>query len=347
MDPFANILKNLWYLACPSSILKKGKLVRKILFGVPVILGREDSGKVFALDDKCPHRGTPFSAGRLVEENGTPCIECPYHGWRFRTENGVCAKIPALSDRDDFDGSSIKVRHYHLHESNGIVWIFNGEKPKIAAPELGLAADASPKDSTIMPVNAAYDEAVIGLVDPAHTPFVHRQWWWREGKAAIEKTKQFEPTSLGFRMPPHKPSSNSRIYKMLGGAPTTEIEFQLPGLRIETIRNQNHTIIGLTAMTPGDENEVIITHLIYWDMPLLTLLTPVVSMMSTSFLGQDRKILIAQNNNLARAPHRPLYAGDPDVPAQWYYTLKRAWHNSNAQHEFDNPLSGQSLRWKT
>jgi len=342
----SDILTSLWYFACTSKALRKGALVRRILFDNPVVLGRTNNGDAFALRDICPHRGAPLSEGRVTNDaNG--CVECPYHGWRFRANDGGCENIPSLSASDTFDGASIAVQHFPLHEANGMVWVFHGDGTPPATPEIELPRSFKPKSVTVVTTQGPYDEAVIGLVDPAHTPLVHKQWWWREGKKRQEKTKQFEPTALGFRMPPHRPSSNSRIYSFLGGTPTTEIEFRLPGLRLETVRNNKHTIFGLTAITPGEANESVITHMLFWDMALLTALTPIINDMAESFLNQDGAILDAQNLNLSRQPHRPLYAGEPDVPAQWYSKLKRAWIEKGHSEYFENPLTKATLQWRT
>lgn len=329
-------------------------MVRQILFGVPVVLGRTNDGKAFALRDICPHRGAPLSAGRITEDG---CVECPYHGWQFRFNDGGCNKIPALSATDSFESAGIAVQTFPLYEANGLIWIFNGNAKSSGgnkgigsnalAPEIGLPASYTPKNITTVTASGPYDEAVIGLVDPAHTPFVHKQWWWREGSDPQEKTKQFEATALGFRMPPHRPSSNSRIYGFLGGTPTTEIEFRLPGLRLETIRNRQHIILGLTTITPNDSNQNTITHIWFWDIKALTILKPLIKTMAKNFLAQDGAILDAQNKNLNRQAHRPLYAGEPDIPAQWYYKLKKSWGQQQDTEDFCNPLSNQTLHWRT
>lgn len=350
------ILSGLWYFACPSKDLARGALLRRIFWGEPVVLGRTKAGEVFALRDVCPHRAAPLSAGRIIEEGeDPPRIECPYHGWRIGARDGVCAAIPALHSESAFDPSPITVRGFPLHEANGLVWIFRPDEsraaqnavPAGAPPSAGLPPSFRPKMVTVALAEGPYDEAVIGLVDPAHTPFVHRQWWWREGAGLKDKVKNFEPVELGFKMPAHRPSSNSRIYKMLGGAPTTEIEFRLPGIRLETIRTARRTILGLTAITPEEDGRARITHMIYWDMPILTLLKPVLEGMSASFLAQDGAMLREQNKNLSRMQTAPLYVGDPDEPAKWYYRLKRAWMERPPSGAFVNPLSSATLRWRT
>lgn len=346
-------LDDIWYLAGLSRDLGPGALLRKMLCGEPILVGRTNSGAAFALRDVCAHRAAPLSAGRLCEAGGAPAVECPYHGWKFRVSDGVCADMPALADEQKIDTRKIRVRRFPVHEANGLVWMYRARAgrddatPAVPPPETGLPPALRPKIIVRENAEGPYDEAVIGLVDPAHTPFVHRQWWWREGAGLKDKTKTFEPTPFGFRMPAHAPSSNSRIYKFLGGAPTTEIEFRLPGLRFETIRTGRRTILGLTAMTPTDAGRTDITHVIFWDLPLLTLLQPVAQRMAENFLAQDGAILRAQNLNLSRAAHRPLYVGDPDEPAKWYLRLKRAYAERAPGAPFVNPIAGGTLRWRT
>jgi phenylpropionate dioxygenase-like ring-hydroxylating dioxygenase large terminal subunit len=50
-----------------------------------------DRGHVYALHDRCPHRGVPLSAGKAMF-SGT--ITCPYHGWTYRLDSGdICAVL--------------------------------------------------------------------------------------------------------------------------------------------------------------------------------------------------------------------------------------------------------------
>lgn len=341
-------LDGLWYLAALSSELRPGAMRRRVLFEAPIVLGRTNDGAPFALADICPHRAAPLSAGRLCEVGGASVVECPYHAWSFRTDDGRCAAVPALPSDDRRDFSTIGARYFHLHEANGLVWIYwGGGAPELAPPEIGLPLSWKPKTVTIVRAKGPFDEAVIGLVDPAHTPTVHKQWWWREGAARRDKTKAFEPTSLGFKIPAHRPSSNTRVYKFIGGAPTTEIEFRLPALRLEHICNDRRRILGLTAMTPGEAGETRIVHVIFWDFAILSALRPIAQSMADSFLAQDGAILSAQNENLSRGAHRPLYLGDADEPAKWYLKLKRAWRDRKEEGGFKNPLAPASLRWRT
>ena len=57
--------------------------------GPDVAVFRNESGEVFALLDRCPHRGGPLSQGIVF---GTS-VACPLHNWTVGLEDG-CAKAP-------------------------------------------------------------------------------------------------------------------------------------------------------------------------------------------------------------------------------------------------------------
>ena len=150
--------------------------------------------------------------------------------------------------------SAIRVRSYPVREVQGNVWVFFGDDPA-AAPEIPLldGFDERPPDLVeSVGFAAAIDHAVVGLMDPAHGPFVHRAWWWRSRRSIQQKSKAFAPSPYGFTMSRHAPRANSRAYRLLGGAPETEIVFRLPSVRIEQIRAGRHRVGNLTAITPID-----------------------------------------------------------------------------------------------
>ncbi len=359
-------LRNIWYFALPSRDVKAGKLVHKKLLGEPVLFGRKKSGEIFALRDLCPHRGVPLSAGRLLhpgdqtvgETMDTDQVECPYHGWRFNTE-GNCTSIPSLVEGQNVDLEKIKVQRYHLEEKNGNVWIYMPETmqrpgieqdtPIMPAPDLpGIDENAQPRMLDRMTFECFIDHAVIGLMDPAHIPYIHRQWWWRSAKSVHEKAKNFGPVERGFSMLPHKPSANSYVYKLFGGQRQTEIRFELPGLRTEYLRLGERHITGFTAVTPTNATKTTITIVMYWDVPVMAVVPKfLVSNGIRTFVGQDRDAVNAQQVGLAYDPQLMLIH-DADVQAKWYFKLKQAWKKHRETGEpFRNPVRPATLRWRS
>lgn len=348
-------LRNIWYFVCRSRQLKPGKMSRQHICGEPLVIGRDDKGAVFALLDMCPHRAAPLSAGWQEQADGETQLVCPYHGWRIRAKDGVCSRIPALSEKKTFPVEKLRTPALPVREVKGTVWVyvpedvrrFSGE-PVCAPPELETAVSAAPKLVIEVESEGPYDEAVIGLIDPAHTPYVHQQWFWRNPDEAREKVKQYEPKGAGFVLKAHPPSANGRAYRLIGGQLTTEIEFRLPGTRLETIRNEKHTILGLTAITPREDGKNTITQMFFWDMPLLTAAWPFMKGLGTIFLKQDGRILVEQNRNIKRFDPAMIYVDDPDELAKWYHKLRRAWVASVEEGtEFENPLEPATLYWRT
>lgn len=47
-------------------------------------------GKIFALNNACPHEGGPLAEGEI---KGNMVI-CPWHDWRFNLKSGECVNVP-------------------------------------------------------------------------------------------------------------------------------------------------------------------------------------------------------------------------------------------------------------
>ncbi len=349
-------LRDIWYFAVPGESLAPGAMVHKVLLGDPIVIGREADGTPFALRDICPHRGVPLSSGALFSPEtsgcGTSAIECPYHGWKFRPD-GHCAEIPSLVPDQDMDIERIKVRAYPVREVQGNIWVYIADDahpdaaPTIDPPQVPDFDDKVPNIRESMIFDCHIDHAVIGLMDPAHGPFVHQAWWWRSSKSIHEKAKDFAPNPRGFTMVAHTPSSNSAGYKVLGGTPVTEISFQLPGIRIEHIKIGKNTVCGLTTVTPLDENRTEITQTFYWTMPFLSFAKPIARQFMRAFLGQDRDMVNLQQQGLKFEP-RLMLINDSDVQAKWYHRLKTEWAKSVEDgSEFVNPIEPITLRWRS
>lgn len=342
------LLRNIWYFALPGSRLARGAMRAKTLLGEPLLLGRRADGSVFALRDICPHRGIPLSKGSFDGRE----VECRYHGWRFDGA-GRCTAIPSLCADQDPGLDRIKVRAYPCREVDGNLWVFMGDRdpppegderdiPRV--PEIGGLGPALVETMTFP---CFVDHAVIGLMDPAHGPFVHKSWFWRSRSSIHEKAKAFGPVPYGFQMRRHQPSRNSRAYKLVGGTPSTEITFRLPGIRIEHVRTERHALVNLTAVTPVGPQETEVNHLVYWTMPWLSALKPALRPYVRRFLGQDRDVVVEQQEGLRHDPSLMLIR-DADTQARWYHQLKNEWVRSEQEgREFRNPVKECVLRWRS
>lgn len=347
-------VRDIWYFAAPARDIRPGALTHKVLAGEPVLLGRTRGGQPFAIRDICPHRGVPLSAGRLVggDGAGSETVECPYHGWRFGTD-GVCRMIPSLAAGQDTDPARIGVPAYPLREVQGNLWIWmpsdlrSPAEPDTAPPEMPGIGARAPGLVERMTFHCHVDHAVIGLMDPAHGPFVHQSWWWRRPSSIHEKQKKFAPAPFGFSMVAHRPSRNSFAYRILGGDIETQITFRLPGIRVEHIRAGRHQVVGLTTVTPVGPKETEITQSFYWTAPWLGMLRPFLRPFVRRFLKQDGDMVDLQQEGLRFEP-RLMLINDADVQAKWYFALKAEYQRArNEGRSFQNPVKETVLRWRS
>jgi phenylpropionate dioxygenase-like ring-hydroxylating dioxygenase large terminal subunit len=339
-------LTDIWWFLALSSDVKPGAMARHEVMGEPVLLGRSRAGRLFAIRDVCPHRAAPLSAGKIHGDQ----VECPYHGWRFGLD-GACRAIPSLTDGQEMDVSRIRVRRYPVAESQGLIFIWMASRPDgepdHPPPVFPGVVGGRPKIVDRMTFDAHIDHAVVGLMDPAHGPYVHQQWWWRSKASQHEKAKRFEPREAGFAMVRHEPSKNSRAYAILGGQPLTEITFRIPGLRWEHITVGKRQVLSLTCLTPETETKTKVTQIVWSDHPAFLLLRPFIAAGARTFLRQDAAMVDLQNQGLKYDPAM-LWIEDADRQAKWYQQLKREWAASRREgRAFVNPIEPAILRWRS
>jgi nitrite reductase/ring-hydroxylating ferredoxin subunit/uncharacterized membrane protein len=77
-----------------------GKLVKAKAGVDTIVLYREaDGAAIQALHAVCAHAGGPLDKGSLVDG----CVECPWHGSRFRLADGQLRRGPAVYDQPAFE----------------------------------------------------------------------------------------------------------------------------------------------------------------------------------------------------------------------------------------------------
>jgi nitrite reductase/ring-hydroxylating ferredoxin subunit/uncharacterized membrane protein len=72
---------------------------KKAKLGINTLVIVRVGSAVLALHEQCAHAGGPLSQGTLVDG----CIECPWHGSRFRLSDGRLRRGPALYDQPTYE----------------------------------------------------------------------------------------------------------------------------------------------------------------------------------------------------------------------------------------------------
>ena len=234
------------------------------LLGHRVVFIR-DRGRVYALHDRCPHRGVPLSLGSQ-EFPGT--ISCPYHGWTYRLSSGILCAV--ITDGPDSPiCGKVAVRTYPTAEKLGLVWIFiaPGEQPVLADNEVPPISAAIPGEllahDFVMGGNieirrGGWRFAAENGYDEGHAKYLHRTSLWRLLKLMPTWTKtQVVPQPDGWitrvqtevhwdaEFPGVGRWSNRRWYRRGAGA-------QVLGASPSKARKANKVIASLNV--PGNQS---------------------------------------------------------------------------------------------
>jgi nitrite reductase/ring-hydroxylating ferredoxin subunit/uncharacterized membrane protein len=71
----------------------------KANFGVQALVLVRQGERIYALHNECAHAGGPLSGGTLVDG----CIQCPWHGSRFRLSDGQARRGPTAYDQPTYE----------------------------------------------------------------------------------------------------------------------------------------------------------------------------------------------------------------------------------------------------
>lgn len=162
-----------WYPVLPSGLLVEGEVREICRFGYRIALWRDDTGTVRALEDYCPHRGAPLSAGVSLGDR----LRCAYH-WVEVRHDGVVTKVPG-SPGCNLEGSR-PTRFFPAVEAAGAIFLYKSADPHLEAPpDLVLPEQLTAHEYShfLCYVEWRGDYRLIAdnVMDPMHGAFLHRQ----------------------------------------------------------------------------------------------------------------------------------------------------------------------------
>lgn len=226
-------LQNCWYVAALDHELIDGRLLSRMLLGQHVLLFRGESGRLFALNDRCPHRGALLSKGRREGD----AVRCMYHGIKF-DGSGKCVQIPG----QDMIPPKVRVPGYPLVQRGPFIWVWMGD-PALADPalivDLPYLEDSQWKGiPAYLHYDANYLLIVDNLSDFAHLAFVHtKTLGGSEEYAFVTKPTVIERLANGFRVERwHKNSDVPPFHRKVVRDKTTKVDrrniatMQIPGI---------------------------------------------------------------------------------------------------------------------
>lgn len=121
---------NHWYVVASSEEVKD-KPVSITIWYENIVIFRDSTGKIQALEDRCPHRQVKLSEGKIIDN----AIVCAYHGWHFQGD-GKCSFVPYLQENQKIPPCRLKT--YPVRELDGFIWLFPGHGDSEAVKPMGL-----------------------------------------------------------------------------------------------------------------------------------------------------------------------------------------------------------------
>lgn len=187
-----------WYVLSVSSQIKSRPVgIRRL--GIDLVLWRDGDGKILCQSRHCPHRGVDLALGKIAQQNGKSCLECPYHGFRF-AGNGSCVLIPCNGE-DSRISPKMRVESYRVEESHGFIWLWWGDEgleiPKIDwFEELGNFPRRFCNGEMVWDVN--FTRVVeSALIDVHHFVFAHHKIAKWSGIGDAKRLDNFEAEVVG------------------------------------------------------------------------------------------------------------------------------------------------------
>ncbi|WP_406109150.1 Rieske 2Fe-2S domain-containing protein [Streptomyces sp. NBC_01003] len=248
--PMGEALRRYWHPIARSAGLVAGdRPHRARLLGENLVAFRDGQGRPGVVFERCSHRGSSLSYGR-IEEDG---IRCCYHGWKFDVQ-GHC-----LEQACEPDGGRrrnlARQPWYPVEERYGLVFVYMG--PPESKPEL-------PRFDCLEPLGEgesyhtdwlAPDAEVLGMeqdfnwlqiyenaVDPVHASWLHSHHsgfqFQGTGTTGFPES-YYDPTTVADRVTYHRTDLGVKYVQSyrdrpVGGGETVDldwaVELQLPNI---------------------------------------------------------------------------------------------------------------------
>lgn len=344
------MLEGFWYIATESRKVRQGRPTGATLLNQPLVLIRDRSQTVHALEDRCAHRGVPLSAGWQEGD----FIRCRYHGWRYAV-SGTCVEIPAQLREADVKPPC--VRAFPVREQDGWIWVYvgNARHPQPSSPPPKFPAPTHPAPVSLLrmslSVQARMELAVDNFIDPAHVPFVHHGLFRLRHEPKV-KEKEFTRLPQGFRTVSKNLSlPQTIVFYLLSPSRrpvTAVVDFVMPGVHLETFEVGSRWGAIMVVVTPIAETLTRLDFMLGWTFLRWAIpLRWIARLLAGKALRQDRRIIELQELGQQYRPGMHLLL-DADTPAVWYRQLQRQHLHQQPQTPHPHPVpEKRTLTWIT
>ena len=283
-----------WYAVLDSSEVKAGKPLGVTRMGEKLVFWRDSAGKIYCLQDFCPHRGVALSLGAVVDGR----LQCPFHGFEYDGQ-GQCCLVPSNGKNAPMP-KQIKTGSYLTFEAHGFIFIWWGNAPvDLKSPRFFDNLDGMSYASARDLWKTHYSRAIENQLDVAHLPYVHHNTIGRGVGALVDgpwvewdgqdKFKLFMSNRSDDGSRPRKAEEMPRPQSNFW------LEFIFPNLWQNHLGNSARVVV---AFVPVDQENTLMYLRFYQKFLTTPLLRDLLNRASMPFnlriLHQDRSVVESQ-----------------------------------------------------
>lgn len=256
-----SVFRDFWYPVAREYAIGNAPIAVKLL-GVDLAIWRVDVDTYGAVIDKCAHRDTKLSCGKVTNRT----LACPYHGWQY-TELGICTTVPQQPLRKRVGG--IKVDSFMCKAKYGYVWVCLGT-PQVDIPLIPESTNQQfyQIHEFLETWNCSGLRIIENGFDNAHFSFVHGKTFGVDNRIPdpIKLIDTLDGFILHTVVPVKNPDAQKENLKITGNETVRTIthEWYMPFGRRMEIKYPNgiiHTI--LNWATPIDDNHTLFFQFAY------------------------------------------------------------------------------------
>lgn len=290
-----------WFVAARLDRIGRTPLAVTVL-GRPLVLARI-GGAVVAMEDRCPHRHAPLSAGRVTPAG----IVCPYHGWTFGAD-GRCVAVPGLAPGECPPRAG--ARTVAVRELDGMAWVRLAPEGDPEPPAMVAGyRPGSRKFLGQLRWRGDIVDVIENFLDPLHTHTVHAGLVRRPDAPRRPTRVRLDVTPEGFVVDYRGQAAQSGLLFRLFESPRLSEKLHFAGAGSAQIEYAyaDGSVVRITLhFTPETTEHVHVfttLHVEHRRAPRWAVRWLVVPFLRR-VAGQDGSILALQAANRARFPGR-------------------------------------------
>jgi phenylpropionate dioxygenase-like ring-hydroxylating dioxygenase large terminal subunit len=182
-----------WYVVAESKQLRANAILSRMILGEWLAIFRGDDGKAVALRDKCMHRNSRLSKGKVCQGQ----IHCPYHGWVY-DKNGQVVAVPA-EGKDFSQTTTRRSPSYETMEKDNYIYVRLAKQPSEEFQPFPMPYHKQTGWETVRVINRFNNNVTNcaeNFIDIPHTASVHPGVFRKSRQQQLEMTVERKAGSV-------------------------------------------------------------------------------------------------------------------------------------------------------